>query len=369
MTQTAHFSLLPVGVLAFGLLATLQPQQDEAVSLKTNYSEGLALQSDTTVAYESERIAFSMTRDGEEIDMSGRMGGPSTQLRTTSITDVYGSIKDGAPVSVTRTFDTLEGTSVRSMGDEEMENTANGPLEGISLELTLEDDEVTAEVVDGTEPEDETLLEGHSLALGLDALLPDGEVELGDGWDFDGAVLMSVLGFDVDAQLFPPVVVERPEGGERGGWGGRMSRPQPSLAQLFLDAEWEGEAELSDELIEIEGVACHVIEFNAEGEVDIPDPPAREGGGRRGGDAEGYSFSPLAPGALLGGTGILAIEGKLYFSVDLGRPVALEAESTTTVDTETTREGRMGEMVTSSTTESTMTIELTISEAEMEEDE
>ncbi len=374
MSQTSHFSFLPIGVLALGLFSTLQPRQNEAVTLRTKYTEELALQTDTTVTYESERVAFSMVRDGEEIDMGDRMGGPSTQLRSTSIIDVYSAAKDGAPTQVTRTFDILEGISVRSMGGEEMENTTNGPLEGVSIEISLDDEgELTVAVVDGAEPDDEALLEGHSLALGLDALLPEGEVELGATWEFDGALLMSALGFDLDAQLFPPVPFERPEGGPGGGgggWGGRMSRPESSFAKLFLDTVWEGEAELASELEEVEGASCYVIEFSAEGEADIPDPPARTGGGRRGGDADELSAMGAEPAAALGGTGILKIEGKLYFSVDLGRPVALEAESSATVETESIRAGRDGgETITNSTTESTMTIAIAISVPDLEEGE
>jgi hypothetical protein len=359
-------SLLPFCFLSLGL--TFVSPQDEAISIATTYAEGLVFETNSVIDFTSERTAFSMTRDGEEIDMGDRMGGgPTTMTRTTTVTDEYVTTKDGKPTAVRRTFDALEGNSVRSMGGEEMANTTNGPLEGVTLELTLDEDgDVVTDVVDGEEPDDEALLEGHLLALGLDALLPPGEIEVDANWDFDGAVLMSVLGLDLDAQLFPPQArEERGEGGgERGGRGNRGGgRGDQNLAKLLVDAEWEGEAVLTDEVIDMDGLACRVIEFSAEGEAEIEDPPAREGGGNRGG-ALG-----LATPAVFGGTATLDIEGKLYVSIDEGRPVALEAESSANVETETTRSGGMGEIVINSTTETTLKIAITVMKGEADSDE
>lgn len=358
-------SLLPVCLLSLGL--TLVAPQDEAISIATTYVEGQVLETHSVIEFTSERTAFSMVRDGEEVDMGDRMGGPTTLTRTTTVTDEYLTVKDGKLTSVRRTFDTLEGDSVRSIGGEETASTLNGPLEGVTLELTRDEDgEVVTEVVDGDEPDDEALLEGHGLALGLDALLPAGEIEVDTKWDFDGAVLMSVLGLNLESQLFPPQPqAERGEGGERGGRGGRGDRGgNQNLAKLLLDAEWEGEAVLTDELADVEGLACRVIEFSAEGEADIEDPPAREPRGDRGGDAFGL-VTPVA----LGGTGTLEISGKLFISIDAGRPVSLEAECTATAETETTRSGRGGEMTTNSTTETTLSIGITVMEGEADSDE
>ena len=361
-------SLLPLCFLSLGL--TFVAPQDEGISVATTYVEGQVLETRSVIDFSSERTAFSMVRDGVEVDMGDRMGGgPTTLTRTTTVTDQILTAKDGKPTSVRRTFDSLEGTSVRSTRGEETVSTNNGPLEGVTLALTLDEDgEVLVDVVEGDEPEDEALLEGHKLALGLDALLPAGVIEVDSPWDFDGAVLMSVLGLDLDAQFFPPQAREERgggEGGERGGRGNRGGgRGDQNLAKLLLDAEWEGEATLTDEVVEVEGLSCRVIEFSAEGEAEIEDPPAREPRGDRGGDAVG-----MVPAVRFGGTGTLEIEGKLYVSLEEGRPVSLEAESTATAETETTRSGGGGEMVINSTTETTLTIAITVVKGEADSDE
>ena len=357
-----YSSLLPVCFFSLGL--TLLAPQDEVVSVATTYVEGQVLETQSVIEFTSELTAFSIVRDGEEIDMGDRMGGQTTSTRSTTVTDEFLTVKDGKLTSVRRTFDTLEGNSVRSMGGEEMVSTSNGPLEGVTLELTLDEDgEVVTNVVDGDEPDDETLLESHALALGLDALLPAGKIEVDESWDFDGAVLMQVLGLNLESQLFPPQApAERGEGGERGG---RRSRGgNQNLAKLLLDAEWDGEAVLTEELVDVEGLACRVIEFSADGEAEIEDPPARQPRGDRGGDAFG-----LVTPATFGGTGTLEISGKLFVSIDAGRPVSLEAECSATAETETIRSGRGSEVTMNSTTETTLTIAIAVMEGEAESDE
>lgn len=360
--MTKQLSLAPFGVLALGALSAFVPQADEPLVLRTQYTPGLSLQTELTVSHASERTAFSMVRDGEEVDMSGRMGGPSTTARTGVILDTFIAVKDGAPTHVERTFETLGSNSARMRRDEEVVSDWSGPLEGVTLELLLEDGEVVVDVTDGSEPDDEALLEGHRLALGLDALLPAEGVALGDEWEIEGAALMRALGLDLDAVLFPPA--PRPElegGGGPGGGnrGGGFGGGAPAgFAGLFLDADWDIEATLAAELEDLDGIACYVIEFEGTGEAEVEE---RGGFGGGGGPRALAPFEPLT--TTLAGSGTLELEGKLYFAKDAARPLLLEVEATTVVESETTRESRNGgEIQTSSTTEGTLELTLRVSE-------
>ena len=218
-------STLPfVGLAVAATLASAVPPPtttEDALDLSTRYTEGLRLRLDAELTYESERTAFEMIRDGEPVDFGDRMmGGPSLLTRWTS--SVYGveAVEDGAPVDVRLGFERLEQETFAIRRDEEVVDTTNSPLEEVVLGLTLEDGEVVAEVLEGSEPDDEALLEGFSMDLGLDALLPEGPVEPGAEWDVEGAALVRALSFDLEAQLFPPS--PRPElGAEGGGRGGR----------------------------------------------------------------------------------------------------------------------------------------------------
>ena len=369
--MSKHFSLAPLSLLALAGLATLAPQPDEPLVLKTKYTAGLTLATRTEITHESEVTAMSMTRDGEEVDMSGRTGGPSTVTRTAHVIDAFKAAKEGQPTEVHRMFVTLSESSSRMRRDEEVVRDSNGPLEGVLLGLTIEDDELVVDVLDGSEPDDEDVLEGHVMKLGLDALLPQGEVALGDEWDFDGGALMAALGFDLDKQLFPQVAPEMPTGGGGpggggGGFGGE--RPAPtSFAQVFVDADWDGEAKLADELEDMDGLACYVIEFSAEGEAEVEDRGFGGFGGRGGRALEPLSAFTV-PMSLADAT--LKIEGKLYFSKEELRPVALEAEATTTTESDTTRESRNGgEIHSTSTTEGKLTISIHVEPAELYETE
>ena len=67
-----YSSLLPVCFFSLGL--TLLAPQDEVVSVATTYVEGQVLETQSVIEFTSELTAFSIVRDGEEIDMGDRMG-------------------------------------------------------------------------------------------------------------------------------------------------------------------------------------------------------------------------------------------------------------------------------------------------------
>lgn len=370
-------STLPfVGLAVAATLASAVPPPtttEDALDLSTRYTEGLRLRLDAELTYESERTAFEMIRDGEPVDFGDRMmGGPSLLTRWTS--SVYGveAVEDGAPVDVRLGFERLEQETFAIRRDEEVVDTTNSPLEEVVLGLTLEDGEVVAEVLEGSEPDDEALLEGFSMDLGLDALLPEGPVEPGAEWDVEGAALVRALSFDLEAQLFPPS--PRPElGAEGGGRGGRggfrgmRGGGGGNLGTLLRDGEWDLEATLGAEPEEAAGRSCWVITVTGDAEVELPERQFGGGGGRGGGG--GGALLPLPAPLTRANLGTVEVEALLYVSTELGHPVLLEVELTTVVESESEREGRDGStMQTSSTTEGTMQLVVEVAEA-AEDDE
>ena len=315
-----------------------------------------------------ETVDSSMERDGEPVEGRGSGGGMnSSETRTVVRVDTVLESKDGAPTSLRREFETVSSSSSRTFRDREMENERECPLDGVVIEMILDDGEVTTEVVEGDTPDDDAVLEGHKLTLALDALLPEDEVEADDSWDIDGEALMHALGYDLEKALYP--VPERTDdgGGEgrrgggrgrRGGWGGGGGGAE----RFFTSGEWEAEATLESDTVEYEGIECHVISIEAEASGELPE---REFGGRDRGDGQfELSSAEFAPENSFE----FEIEGKLYFNVDGNHPVHLEIEGS--LSTESVREMNWGdsEMVISSSQEGTLEYTIDISVVTLDEE-
>jgi hypothetical protein len=223
----------------------------------------------------------------------------------------------GKPVKVRRHFVDLGGTSAMEMGEMSRESELESPWKGVTLELTLEDGQVAAKVVAGTEPDGEGVLDGHAIGLCLDGFLPKGAVEDGAEWELDNAGIQRALRLDLQRKLFPPPA--RPEGEARGGGGGggggRRGGGGGGGDSLLARSEWKGVAKYTGSE-EHEGVLCHVItlELETSGEREIE----AFGGGRRGG------MPGLAPENL--STWSAKLEGKLWFDASAKRPMLLELE-------------------------------------------
>lgn len=378
-------SALPIFVAATAAFAL--PSQDSApepIDLATHYTSGLALRTSLELEQSSERTAMSMVRDGVEVDTSGRLGGPSTLMRTGSIRDVFGAVEEGRPTAVERTFEVLEGSSMRSRRGEEQVTDSTSPFEGVTLRIEQGEDGVVVEVEDGDEPEHDGALEGHGIALAVDRLLPSEPVELGESWSVEGGELMHALGLDLERTLFPP---EPRDGGQGGGQGGDRTGGQGGgWAGLYLDADWDVELTLADEPVEWEGLTCYAIEIEAEGTGEAPErgfggggrPPRALEPGLLGASPVGAvtalaprSFATPAPATTIAaGEVVLQLEGTLYFATELKRPVGLVVEATTTTTSESSRTSQNGMTIeTSSTTEGTLELELRFSDAPDEDAE
>jgi hypothetical protein len=310
-------------------------------ALSTKYDAEQSFRIEVQSAFTMEMVDFSMERDGEPMDTRGG-GRRSSQAREIVMIDTVLDSKDGEPTHVRRAFEMISGTATSTFGENEMESESECPLSDVIIEIVLDDGDISTEVVEGDEPEDEALLEGHNLTLALDALLPEDEVEADDSWGLDGEALLRAMGLDVEKAYFPPPSRDEGEGrGERRG-GGRRGMPGmrgggESIERYVTNADWDAEATLESGTEEYNGLDCHVIRIEAEATGELPE---REWGGR---DRQDRSFRPLLPALRPENSFEFELEGKLYFSVEGGHPVHLELEGT--VSTESMTERERGESV------------------------
>lgn len=298
--------------------------------LTTDYAAERTLRIVAETQASVETTDFSFERDGEPQDSGGRgFGGGGSELSREIVQlDTVLAHADGEPIKVKREFDTVESTTSRGGRDGETRETeADSPMDGETLILSLDDDgDVVAALESGDDPDEGSMLEGHSLTLALDALLPDGDVDSGDSWEIDKDALLRALAMDVERALFPRAA---PEGGGegrggRGGFGGGRGGGSP--VAFFNDADWEGKGTYTGSTEEIEGLECAVIELEFEAEGDLPE--------RQFGRTPRESFfGPAGTWSVLESTYEVTLEGKLYFSLEEKRPVKLELEGEFTLET------------------------------------
>ena len=107
-----------------------------------------------------------------------------------------------------------------SFGEEERSSEVETPLAGLTVLLSGEEGDVTAEVVDGKKPEDEKAFEKQKLALFVDGVLPAKDVEDGAtvrvGLADSSTVEVSADGIDPVAPMDAAVTPEAAAGRLRG---------------------------------------------------------------------------------------------------------------------------------------------------------
>ena len=333
-----------------------------AGSLSTDYSSERSLKIEASTAIAIETTEFSMERDGEPVDSNwGGGGGNSTTYELVQV-DTLLEGGDGAPAKVRRSFETVSGEFSMTMRDEELEMSSDSPFDGLVIELVDVDGEVEVEVVEGSEPDEDEALEGHSLRLALDALLPDDDVEAGDTWDLEADAVKRALGFDVSDKLFPRPTPEGMGGGRRGeggGGGGRRGGGRRGGGGLPIDdMEWTARATLDS--ID-EETASVTVEIGAIGTL-----PEREWGGRR--DRE-VAFGLTAAPERVENTYVVELEGTLEFSVAEQRPLSFEIEGNVTLESHTERNWNESTMVIHSVREGTIAHKVRVTTVEVEESE
>lgn len=302
--------------------------------LATDYGKLRTLRTTSELALELETTSMEMTIDDEPAEDRGPGGMSSSLVRRAVLVDQVLEGAAGEPARVKRTFETLHDAFSFSFGEDEHADERDHPLQGVTLELAREEDgTVSSELVEGTEPEDDALLEDHGLALALDALLPSSAVEVGATWELDDEALQRALATALDRRLFPEPPPEESGRGERGGPGRGPGRGGPARS-LGLVA-WKGTAKLEALDAEHEGEACARITLELEGSGAVPEPPSRGPGGR------GYALTPVPPPAAEG-TVEAQLEGELLFAIGRGRPLFLKLAGEVRIENrfERERDGR-----------------------------
>lgn len=298
--------------------------------LETSYTADRALRIELTRSLTMETVDMSMERDGEPLPspFEGRGSQASGETRAlVRIDHVRAVDDDGRPLRVERSFDEAAGGSHAEFAGETQEREIESPLDGVTLALAEDEGgELTVEVIDGDEPDEASALEGHSLALGLDSLLPTEEVAVGDVWDLEPEDVVRGLELDLEAIAFPRADVPpaddqgRDGRGGRGGRGGGARGSRASFLRLMAGADWDGEAKLASLDEELDGLVCAKIEFTIGAEGAMAEPGFA---GDRGGRAYGLPTS-AAPRRANDYT--IELEGALYFALEERRPVLFEIE-------------------------------------------
>jgi hypothetical protein len=305
--------------------------------LATDYGRVRTLETTSEFELDLETTLMETTVNGEPVEGRGGPGGGSSSLvRKCVLVDELLAGSQGTVTHAKRTFETLHDESRFSFGEEERTDERDFPLAGVVLEFTRDEaGELTSELAEGTEPEDEALLEGHVPEFALDALLPAGAVEADATWTLDDEAVKRALATVLDARLFadpPREEGARGERGERGGGRGRGGRG--GAARSLASITWKGEAKLAALDEDHAGLACAKLELELEGDGELPEPSFR-------GPPRDFALLP-ARGRTRAGTITARLEGALYVSLEQGRPVALVLDGELALDSSFERE-REGE--------------------------
>jgi hypothetical protein len=223
----------------------------------TDYTakRALAMVAHTSLEMES---TTRMEVDGQPIDRAGGDGG-SLEERTVEQTYKVLAHAEGAPTKVRRAFGTVTRKTTTNMGERSFDGGGDGPLNDVTLELTLDEDgDVITAVVDGSDPAQESALNGHRLTLAFDGLLPLDDVAADATWDLESAAILRALGLDLEDAYFP--IPPTDDTGDlaqpRGSRGARGS-----ALRGLAGCTWKGEATFKGET-EHDGIAC--LEFAVE---------------------------------------------------------------------------------------------------------
>ena len=185
---------------------------------------------------------FDMTMNGQEPPMMPGMDMTVHGVTTVEIEDTYSKVADGRPTMLTRSFETLTGTSdvameLDIMGEiqnQDMAMEMNSILEGEAVEFVWNEEEEAHDVVlpDGSALEDEDV-EGLIEDMDFRILLPTEEVDEGDEWEVPPTAITSILAPGGDLKLLPAEIEEA-----MGGFGGGN---EMGSASDYFNKDLEGE--------------------------------------------------------------------------------------------------------------------------------
>ena len=309
--------------------------------LNTRYDTERTLTVSIETSQTMETVASEMTRDGEPMDGfgGGRGGGGTESTMECTYTDTLLAEKEGAPTRMEREFGDVTNTTTMNFGEESRDMDRTSPMDGETLTLHVDEDgDTIAKLKDDEDPEHDDMLKGHSLALLLDGLLPDGDVSEGDSWEPEAEAILAALGLNVQSALFPPQERSSEGGGGRGGgrggrsWGGGGG----SSLRYLNEAEWDAEATLTDRTETVQDLECVVIELTFETEGDMPERSFGRGRDRdRSPSTWQNAFTLESSERIIESTYEVEIEGQLLYSLAEQRPVKLILEGEISQETNT----------------------------------
>jgi hypothetical protein len=326
--------------------------------LATDYGRVRTLRTTSELELDLETTRMEMKVDDEPAERPEGGGMSSSLVRRSTVADEILEGAGGTPKRLRRRFERLADENTSTFGEGERSDERDYPLQGVTLELALDEEgEVHSELVTGQRPDDAALLEGHALAQPLDAFLPDGAVELEASWELDDAAVKRALAMALDAKLFAEPPLEERGRGERGEGRGPRGRGPGGGARSLGRIEWEGKATLVALDAERDGVKCARIALELDGEGTIPEPSFR---GPPGGFmvANECFAAPAREGRVEA-----ELEGEFFFALEERRAVALklDGELRTENSFEREREGRRFSMHSEQAGRLTLTI--TVEEA------
>ena len=155
--------------------------------------------------------SMSVTMNGQEMPSMPEMDMTMTTNQKVVVTDEYVQNRDGAPKKLRRRFDELGNDMSMSMKMEMMGQTQNSDnnvkakseLAGKTIVFTWDEEGQEYKKVFDPAEDDAELLEGLAEDMDLRALLPEGEVEVGEEWDIDVKQLGTVLAPGGNLALVP----------------------------------------------------------------------------------------------------------------------------------------------------------------------
>ncbi len=329
-----------------GTLALITPFAlafvSEAKTLKTDYSGMEVLKVERQVSLSMETTVMEIEIDGEPREMGDR-GMPKTEMSMGhSYSDDFKAVTEGVPTHIERTFGEWAASRQGADGPVEIERSPTLPEDGLKIEIKIEDDEQKIKVLEGEAPENEEFMESQPMTLAVDGLLPTEAVEVDGTWVLEDAAIRAAIG-DLSVPRAP-----RPEGQGRRRGGDRMTQEGRrqgrgrtgggNLQGFLAAAEWTGEAKLASLEAEFEDAKYALIDLELVCEGDMPERVIRQGRPGRGDDNVGGLEALLSN--TLEGTGKITVKGKLYYSIETQRPVALMLEGEIEIVESTVREQR-----------------------------
>ncbi len=201
-----------LGVAGNGARDTIEFSPSEGAELTKTFEMDVSMRLDS--------VSFIV--NGQDFaSMMGELDAMLEAERLIVVSDRYGELAADGPDTLTRTFDTLSGSSTASFsaaGDsQDQDASMESELEGKTVVFTRGDDGYEVAFADGDDDADEDLLENLEEDMDLRFLLPEDDVDEGDTWEVPLSDFLALLqpggnlglgGSDDEADEAAPVDVD-----------------------------------------------------------------------------------------------------------------------------------------------------------------